>query len=79
MALIQADELNKVEKTRNLVHKKTVSTYTVFYEDQNKYFQIDTYGSSDRVMTEKVSQSIQFNRETAIKIIDILKKELSID
>lgn len=78
MALLLKTKLVKLDKYRNTIHKPTTATYTSFEEGGNKYFQIDTYGSEDRLMTEKISQSIQFDKSTAKKIIDILKTEFNL-
>lgn len=37
--------------------------------------QIDTYGKLDRENPEKISQSIQFDKQTAEFIVELLKKE----
>ena len=78
MALLQSDKFDRAEKYRNTIHKQTTATYTTFEEEGKKYFQIDTYGSEDRVMTEKISQSIQFDKSMAKKMIDILRIEFSL-
>lgn len=78
MALVRSDKIEKVEKFRNSVHNLTIATYCIFEEGGNKYFQMDTYGSNERVMTEKVSQSIQFDKSMAIKLVEILRKEFDI-
>jgi hypothetical protein len=78
MALIKANKLLRLDKTRNTIHKVANGTYTDFEYNGKKYFQIDTYGSEDRKMTEKISQSIQFDKETAEFLIDLLKKEFNL-
>lgn len=75
MALLLADKLSRTEKERNSIHKPTTATYSTFVLQGKRYLQIDTYGSDDRVMPEKVSQSIQFDEETAKIIVELLKKE----
>ena len=39
---------------------------------------IDTYGKIDRENPEKISQSIQFDKQTAEFFVDLLKKEFDI-
>lgn len=78
MALIEVHQFNKIEKNRNTVHKPTVATFSVFEEDGQKYFQIDTFGTEDRVMREKVSQAIQIDKSMAKKLVDILRNEFSL-
>lgn len=79
MALLLANKFNRTEKERNSVHKPTTATYTSFVSHDRHYFQIDTYGTDDRVMPEKISQSIQIDKETAEIIVELLKKEFHLD
>ena len=78
MALLKKENIEKIEKIRNTVHQSVQATYTTFDKSGEKYFQIDTYGSSDRKMPEKISQSIQMDREMAIFLIELLKKEFDL-
>ncbi|MDQ0253363.1 flagellar basal body L-ring protein FlgH [Evansella vedderi] len=78
MALIKSNNLRRSNKERNLVHKEVDASYTTFNSTGEKYFQIDTYGSNDRKFQGKISQSIQFNKETAVDLITILRKEFNI-
>lgn len=78
MAQISLDNIKKIEKQRNLIHEKVHATYTVFEQDGKKYVQIDTYGRIDREHPEKMSQSIQLDKEAAAFLIDILLKEFLI-
>ena len=75
MAQISLDSIKKIEKYRNSVHEKVHATYTVFEADGKKYVQLDTYGRIDRENPEKISQSIQFDKETAGFIINLLVNE----
>ena len=60
MALIE--NLSEGFKERQSIHRKTESTYFfVLDENGNKYLQIDTYGSEERAIPGKVSQSIQLS------------------
>lgn len=72
MALITIEKLSKLEKDRYIVHKEVEATYTIFNIDEKRYLQIDTYGSEDRLIKGKVSQSIQMSEDTIIKIIEKL-------
>lgn len=78
MALVKCNKLERLEKTRNTLHKEVYGTYTIFTEKDDKYFQIDTYGSPYRKMPEKISQSIQFDRDSATFLVDLLIKEFNI-
>ncbi len=76
MALIKSEKMERILKEKNSIHKETTCRYTSFIgKDGRRYFQLDTYGSQDRDMPEKISQSIQFNEETARVLIDTIKKE----
>ena len=77
MALLKKDYIEKINNMRNSVHKPVQATYTVFEEDGKTIFQIDTYGSPEREMPEKVSQSIQFDEDMAKFLVTELKKTFS--
>lgn len=79
MALLCHKQLTKVDKTRVSVHKTVRGTYSIFRDScGKKYFQIDTYGSEDREILNKISQSLQFDEETAFFLIQLLKSELDL-
>ena len=75
MARIRLDGIKKIEKTRNSLHEKVQTTYTVFEIDGQKYVQFDTYGKYNRDNPEKISQSLQFDEETARFIVKLLISE----
>lgn len=73
MALIK--KMTSVSKRQTKIHKPTRCEYTIFIgDDGNRYIQFDTFGSAERELPEKISQSIQFNEESAIKLLDLLKR-----
>lgn len=72
MAQININNFQKVVKERNSIYDEVPATYTVFTEDGEKYFQIDTYGKTDRINPEKISQSFQLNRQTASYLANLL-------
>jgi hypothetical protein len=79
MALLSPNKINRVEKDRNSIHQEVECTYTTFIDkDGNKYIQFDTYGSQNRKIKDKVSQSIQLNEKAAMKLIQIIKDELKL-
>lgn len=78
MAQIDLKTIKRIDKDRNMIHTKVYTTYTVFEKDEQKYFQIDTYGSNEREMPEKISQSIQFDKESAKFLVGLLKKEFNL-
>ena len=75
MARIDLDTIQKVNKERNSVHDKVPATYTVFKDGEEKYIQIDTYGSLTRQIKGKISQSIQFDHETAKYVLKLFIEE----
>ena len=78
MARIIKDRIYKTEKERNNIHQDVQASYTVFEKDGERYFQIDTYGKDDRMMPEKISQSIQIDKEMASTLIDLLKQTFAL-
>lgn len=78
MAQISLDRIERIEKTRNVLHEKVHTTYTVFEKDGQKYVQLDTYGKDDRDNPEKISQSIQLDEETARFLVKLLVKEFDL-
>ena len=78
MAEIKQEFLNRIEKEPNTIHQSVQGTYTSFVKEGQRYFQIDTYGSSNRQYPEKISQSIQFDEETALFLIRTISKEFGL-
>lgn len=78
MALIDCKNFKRIDKERNTCHGKVTATYTVFEKNGDKYFQIDTYGSTNREFPEKISQSLQIDNTIAKEIVEILTKEFKL-
>ena len=78
MARLNLDNIKKIEKDRVSVHTKVTTTYSVFDVKGEKYVQIDTYGKNDRAIPEKISQSIQFDRESAKFFVNLLINEFEL-
>lgn len=72
MAQININNIERLEKQRNTIHEEVRATYTIFESEGEKYVQLDTYGREDRESPEKISQSIQLNRETARYLVKLL-------
>jgi hypothetical protein len=70
--MARISKLVKAEKERHRLHTVVDCTYSTFHIDRTTYLQIDTYGTSERDVVGAVSQSIQFNRETAAQLKRIL-------
>ena len=73
MALIK--KLQSKEPSRVSVHKPIEATYFVADANDERVLQIDTYGSSDRKIPGKTSQSVQFDEESARELFEILRRE----
>ena len=73
--MARISKIEKLERNRNSVHTEVECTYSTFYESGEKYIQIDTYGTEQRQVKKQPSQKIQFDKETAISLINIIKKE----
>ena len=78
MALITKRNFSHIDKERNMLHESVEATYCTFTKGENKYFQIDTYGSEQRQLKAKLSQSIQIDREMAIELVALLQKEFDL-
>jgi len=78
MAQIDINKIEKLTKDRNTIHDKVYTTYSSFDSYGAHYVQIDTYGRSDRELPGKISQSIQFDKETAAYIVNLLKREFDL-
>lgn len=78
MAQISLESIERIEKTRNVLHEKVHTTYTVFEKDGQKYVQLDTYGKDDRDNPEKISQSIQLDEEVARFLVKLLIREFDL-
>ena len=75
MAQINLNSIKRIEKQRNVVHDEVYSTYSVFEINGERYVQLDTYGRVGRENPEKLSQTIQLNRETAKFVVELLSRE----
>jgi hypothetical protein len=73
VATIRELELRVPEKYTH--HTDAEGTYSIIYEpDGEKILQIDTYGSKNRRIPGKVSQSIRFSPEGLKQLKQILKE-----
>ena len=79
MASINFDSMEKIDKQRYSIHDEIDASYSIFTKNGKKYFQIDTYGSSKRIFSNKVSQSIQLDQNSVKSLIALLKKEFEIN
>lgn len=71
MALVNKITRNNLEK--NTQHKITDCTYSIINDDNETFLQIDTYGSEQRKMHGKKSQSIRFDSNAIEQLKEILQ------
>ena len=72
MALIT--QITELHKERNQVHGAVDCGYTVFEAAGLRYLQLDTYGSVERQIPGKTSQSIQLNATSAARLKTLIEK-----
>jgi hypothetical protein len=61
------------------IHQTSVEfLYLVGERDGKKVIQLNTYGSEDREIPNKLSQTIQFDRAAAEMLVDVLRREFGI-
>jgi hypothetical protein len=72
MALIT--ELTELHKERTQVHGPVDCGYTVFESGGERYLQLDTYGSHERQILGKTSQSIQLNARSAAQLNALIQR-----
>jgi hypothetical protein len=72
MALIST--LTELKKDRNQVHGPVDCGWTVFEEGGERYLQLDTYGSQERKILGKTSQSIQLDAKSAAELKRLIER-----
>ena len=74
MAFVNSFE--PIQKERNTVHGAVRCTYTVFTDASGmRYLQLDTYGSPGRQLKDKISQSVQFDRDSLLRLLGVIARE----
>ena len=76
--MARLSKMAKREKERNSVHEEVGATYSTFIQDGRKYFQIDTYTSKELFPSGSPRQIFQFDKDNAIQLIELLKKEFDL-
>lgn len=71
MALV--GEFQQVKSDRNGMHQPVLCGWRTFNVDGQTILQLDTYGSDQRKIPDKVSQSFQFNREGASILLQLIR------
>lgn len=77
MAKIDLDRMDRIHREKVQHQDKVEASYSIVFDDE-KCVQLDTYGSAERKITGKVSQSIRFDRESAKFMVALLKKEFDL-
>ena len=71
MAIVR--RLSPVTLERETRHSEAECTYSIVSDDQGRrYLQVDTYGSTDRQIPGKKSQSIRFAPEAIKQLRELL-------
>lgn len=66
-------ELRPASADRTTVHRETDCGWRSFSMDGIKILQLDTYGSDNRAIAGKVSQSIQMNETIARQLVQVIR------
>ena len=73
MAVVRRLEPNALERATR--HSEVNCTYSIVSDPQgHRYFQVDTYGSNERQIPGKKSQSIRFSQEAIEQLKELLNK-----
>lgn len=67
------DEFTSVPSTASSLHGPVLCGWRVFDTEGKRILQLDTYGSQDRQIRGKVSQSIQIDRESAGTLLKLIR------
>ena len=72
--MARVENMERIGKTRPQIHGAVECTYFDFIgEDGRRYLTIETYGSPDRDMPNKVSQSFQFDEAAAEHLVRVIR------
>jgi hypothetical protein len=73
MAIIR--NLTQISLEKDTQHSEVEGTFSIVDFGGEKYLQIDTYGSNNRQLKGKKSQSIRFPKEVIIQLKEIINAE----
>jgi hypothetical protein len=71
MALISS--FTRIEQDSTRVHGSVECGYRIFENEGRRYLQLDTYGSTDRAIPGKTSQTIQLDESAATELTRIIR------
>ena len=72
--MARIDQLEEIQKERLAKHAPIKAGFTIFKANGETILQIDSYGSADRQIPGKVSQSLQFGEKGIEALRSILAK-----
>jgi hypothetical protein len=72
MATVRSFEVKEFDRSSR--HSEVEATVSTIEADGEKFIQIDTYGSADRAMPGKVSQSLRLSRDAFEQLMKIGSK-----
>jgi hypothetical protein len=72
MALVR--EFDHVPADKVALHKPVSCGWRAFHVGEERILQLDTYGSDTRKIPNKVSQSIQLDREGAAQLVKLIRE-----
>ncbi|MCH5277993.1 MAG: hypothetical protein J1E80_09220 [Desulfovibrionaceae bacterium] len=78
MARLNKEHFKEKSPKHSSIQDIVNATYHSFILEGQKYFQIDSYGKANREIPGKVSQTMQFDKEFAEKLVILLKQEFQI-
>ncbi|MCF4138511.1 hypothetical protein L1856_20050 [Streptomyces sp. Tue 6430] len=71
MALIK--EFQPVSSDTQRMHGQVTCGYRTFTANGQRILQLDTYGSTERMILDKISQSIQLDADAARELLKIIE------
>lgn len=74
MALVRTLEIKDLERSNS--HAEVRATVSFVEADGEKFLQIDTYGSPNRVHVDKVSQSLRLSKTAFEQLATLAEKHL---
>jgi hypothetical protein len=72
MAVVRAFEEKELD--RQSKHSEVEATISLVEADGEKFVQIDTYGSPNRAMPGKVSQSLRLSKSAFEQLVNLAEK-----
>jgi hypothetical protein len=72
MAVVRTFEEKELD--RQSKHSEVEATISLVEADGEKFVQIDTYGSKDRAMPGKVSQSLRLSQSAFEQLVNLAEK-----